>query len=170
MFNYGRKHYSDLASRFQFDDQELNTMWNMYKKKYWGNVDNETWEKNNQAAKEERGEIMAVYVAANGTNIVFARVKHGNYTFVMLQEDIDNGWYEKMVVQVDPERSMASLRKKTFSDMIRELETHRIISGNSIYNPSFDVGARSPKVNYSVQGHAEAVERTNEQETRSRNR
>lgn len=90
MFLHGRRHYSE---HLRGDDnripEELEQFWKLYRLKYWGNVDNATWEANEISAKTNRGEIMAVYTLESGKEIFVTRMRDCSYVLFYHAEDIE---------------------------------------------------------------------------------
>jgi hypothetical protein len=96
MFHHGRKHYADGVHNLR--DTDLREVWNMYKRKYWGVVDSETWEANNKASEstDSRGEIQAKYVTEDGNEVFIFRMADCSYALFATQRDIDNGFVESI--------------------------------------------------------------------------
>jgi hypothetical protein len=106
LFSYGRKIYSDRirhgGANGQLTDEDLKNVFNLYKMKYWGVVNSEQWQ-NNEQAVIQGGEIRAKYIAQSGKEIFLIRHPE-NYLFFVVQEDIDDNFLTDYFESLERER------------------------------------------------------------------
>jgi hypothetical protein len=123
MFHHGRKHYADGVHNLNGND--LRDFWNMYRRKYWGTVDREIWEANNEASvdMQSRGEIQAKYTSQDGTEVFIFRIADCSYAIFATQNDIDSGFVERMREQRGERNSGSSRGNRAMSISYDEMRT-----------------------------------------------
>jgi hypothetical protein len=93
LFTFGRKIYSDRVHELNAND--LQHFFKLYKMKYWGLVETDTWQKNEKAAMGNEGEIKAKYLTESGIEVFLVRTADRNTLYFLVQADIDDSFMER---------------------------------------------------------------------------
>ena len=92
MFEYGNVHYSNRV-RNSVTSSELQYAMKLFKNKFWGNVDKETWNKNEIAVDEKKGMITASY-KFDDFEFFIIRLEDCSLTIVLDKQDRDENYIE----------------------------------------------------------------------------
>lgn len=103
-FNGGRKSYSEAVHDINGND--LSYFWQMFKHRYWGNVDSAIWIANNTVAEHGgEGEVTAKYRTEAGQEVILFRLGDGSSTLFMTPEEFENGYVDRYRERINNSRS-----------------------------------------------------------------